>query len=115
MKDILIRGGDTDTNAAIIGGLLGARDGKSKLDKAQVEKVLSCFRENQEEFNEMRNQCDFLIPGLSLERHVETLYQKAPTKLVVVSRMQEYTPMLNPKMIDEIMGQGWDLIKQPVV
>jgi ADP-ribosylglycohydrolase len=24
MKDILIRGGDTDTNAAIIGGLIGA-------------------------------------------------------------------------------------------
>ena len=25
VRDILIRGGDTDTNAAIIGGLLGAR------------------------------------------------------------------------------------------
>ena len=25
VRDILIRGGDTDTNAAIVGGLLGAR------------------------------------------------------------------------------------------
>jgi ADP-ribosylglycohydrolase len=25
MNDILLRGGDTDTNAAIVGGLLGAK------------------------------------------------------------------------------------------
>jgi ADP-ribosylglycohydrolase len=34
MTDILLKGGDTDTNAAIVGGLLGARDGLTKLDRA---------------------------------------------------------------------------------
>ena len=32
--DILNRGGDTDTNAAIVGGLIGARDGLSNLDQS---------------------------------------------------------------------------------
>ena len=33
LKDILKRGGDTDTNAAIVGGLLGAADGIDGINK----------------------------------------------------------------------------------
>jgi ADP-ribosyl-[dinitrogen reductase] hydrolase len=35
LKDILLRGGDTDTNAAIVGGLLGAAYGISEIDENQ--------------------------------------------------------------------------------
>jgi ADP-ribosyl-[dinitrogen reductase] hydrolase len=38
--DILSRGGDTDTNAAIVGGLLGAAYGDSAIDSYQKEKML---------------------------------------------------------------------------
>ena len=38
IRDILIRGGDTDTNAAIVGGLIGARSGKSNIPKEWIEK-----------------------------------------------------------------------------
>ncbi len=33
LRDILLRGGDTDTNAAIVGGLLGAADGIDGINK----------------------------------------------------------------------------------
>jgi len=34
MRSILLKGGDTDTNAAIVGGLLGARWGLSGIPKS---------------------------------------------------------------------------------
>jgi ADP-ribosyl-[dinitrogen reductase] hydrolase len=40
LKDILLRGGDTDTNAAIVGGLLGAAEGIDGINKDQIKKVL---------------------------------------------------------------------------
>jgi ADP-ribosylglycohydrolase len=39
MKDILIKGGDTDTNAAIVGGLLGAQ-GINKIPIEWITKVM---------------------------------------------------------------------------
>lgn len=41
MEKILIEGGDTDTNAAIVGGLIGALVGYSGLPPAFVDKVMS--------------------------------------------------------------------------
>ena len=38
IKDILKRGGDTDTNAAIVGGLLGARWGKKNINHKWIKK-----------------------------------------------------------------------------
>jgi ADP-ribosyl-[dinitrogen reductase] hydrolase len=32
LKDMLMQGGDTDTNAAIVGGLLGAAYGEEEID-----------------------------------------------------------------------------------
>ncbi len=40
MRDILLKNGDTDTNAAIVGGLLGAQ-GINVIPKTWVEKVIS--------------------------------------------------------------------------
>ena len=41
IRDILMKGGDTDTNAAIVGGLLGARDSINGIKQEWIEKVLS--------------------------------------------------------------------------
>ena len=40
MKEVLMLGGDTDTNACIVGGLIGALHGFSKLNKKWVDSVL---------------------------------------------------------------------------
>jgi ADP-ribosylglycohydrolase len=40
LYDILYRGGDTDTNACIVGGLLGARDGVSNLNRKWVKAMI---------------------------------------------------------------------------
>lgn len=38
--DVLARGGDTDTNAAIVGGMLGALIGFKKLPKKYLKKMM---------------------------------------------------------------------------
>ena len=40
--ETLVRGGDTDTNACIVGGLLGALHGMDKIPKSSLDKVLAC-------------------------------------------------------------------------
>jgi ADP-ribosylglycohydrolase len=40
--DTVMRGGDTDTNAAIAGALLGAAYGRNAIPKQWIEKILSC-------------------------------------------------------------------------
>jgi len=42
MRNVLIGGGDSDTNAAITGGILGAYFGLSGIPKKFVDPVLSC-------------------------------------------------------------------------
>lgn len=42
LLETLVRGGDTDTNACIVGGLLGALHGADKLPTNALEKVLQC-------------------------------------------------------------------------
>jgi ADP-ribosylglycohydrolase len=41
----LLEGGDTDTNACIVGGLLGAYHGLNSIPKQALEKVLACKTE----------------------------------------------------------------------
>ena len=41
MRSIIREGGDTDTNAAIVGGMIGALVGLSKIDETMRNKVLS--------------------------------------------------------------------------
>jgi ADP-ribosyl-[dinitrogen reductase] hydrolase len=42
IRGILIRGGDTDTNCCIVGGLIGAVIGYEKLPEQYVDKMLKC-------------------------------------------------------------------------
>ena len=40
LEHMLLQGGDTDTNAAIVGGLLGAAQGMKAIPEDMVNKVL---------------------------------------------------------------------------
>ena len=42
MKEVISMGGDTDTNACIVGGMLGALLGFKKLDEDMVKSVFFC-------------------------------------------------------------------------
>ena len=42
IRDTLLLAGDTDTNAAIVGGMIGAAVGIDGLPKSYVDKVLKC-------------------------------------------------------------------------
>lgn len=69
MKQMLEQGGDTDTNCAIVGGLIGARDGVKGIKSEWVDKVLSFRCDNDEECNSrgvINKRDDFLIPVLYL-------------------------------------------------
>jgi len=50
MEEIISLGGDTDTNAAIVGGMLGALYGFNKIDLELVKPVVShvCTRAMEE-------------------------------------------------------------------
>ena len=54
--------GDTDTNAAIVGGLIGAYVGISRIDTEKLRKVLECTNEKaRRQINPERRT--FLMPG----------------------------------------------------
>ena len=42
MRQTLMLAGDTDTNCAIVGGLIGAYVGVKNIDQSKVKKVLEC-------------------------------------------------------------------------
>jgi ADP-ribosylglycohydrolase len=50
--DVASRGGDADTNAAIVGALLGARDGVSAIPRAWVDRVLAATQPGPTEWAE---------------------------------------------------------------
>ncbi len=52
LVDIASRGGDSDTNCAIAGGLLGARDGVAGIPAAWVERVLAARQPGSDEWAE---------------------------------------------------------------
>ena len=64
LRETLAGGGDTDTNACIIGGLLGARWGASAIPEAMRSAVLGCD------------------PGSGRHRRPETLHPRAVPSLV---------------------------------
>ena len=76
MRDILIRGGDTDTNAAIIGGLIGAVEGFEHIREEWRDKVLSYEYEESAGFGHLRD--DFLSPKKYFIPLLSALYVKAP-------------------------------------
>jgi ADP-ribosylglycohydrolase len=52
LVDVASRGGDADTNAAIAGALLGARDGASAIPTVWIDRVLTARQNGTEEWGE---------------------------------------------------------------
>jgi ADP-ribosyl-[dinitrogen reductase] hydrolase len=66
MKDVLIKGGDTDTNAAIVGGLLGAQ-GINKIPIEWITKVMDFKCDEDFTHAEVgRTRPEFLCPRYHL-------------------------------------------------
>lgn len=49
--ETMCKGGDTDTNGAIVGGMLGAYFGREALPKDMVSKVLECSLKDSQNHN----------------------------------------------------------------
>ena len=61
LVDVASRGGDADTNAAITGALLGARDGVSAIPTAWIDRVLSARQHGSEEWGDAHHPRHLLV------------------------------------------------------
>ena len=69
--DTVQRGGDTDTNAAICGALLGAVHGREVVPKRWVDRLLSCRpREGEPKVLQPRPECYWPVDALELAEHL---------------------------------------------
>lgn len=67
--DTVMRGGDTDTNAAIAGALLGAAYGSNALPKQWVEKIQSCRpRAGEPRVHQPRPECFWPVDAALLAK-----------------------------------------------
>ena len=75
----MLKGGDTDTNAAIVGSMIGALVGYSGLPPDYIDKILSF--DNIDAFGRQntRNLRDrYLIPKYNLCKLLVNIYNQAP-------------------------------------
>jgi len=80
-RETLRMGGDSDTNCAIVGGLIGAAVGLLNIDPAKVKKVLTC-----DTAKGRHKRPDFLNPGKGdVRAMIEQLLEFAPEKLEVLN------------------------------
>ena len=78
--DILGRGGDTDTNAAIVGGMIGAATGYLALPKELKEKILSV--DPKADGGVPRPA--WLVPKyINLPKMITLLFDIAPKQLII--------------------------------
>jgi ADP-ribosyl-[dinitrogen reductase] hydrolase len=71
VTDTVMRGGDTDTNAAIAGALLGAVHGRDAIPAQWVEKLLSCRPEaGQPHIHHPRPKCFWPVDALDLAKRL---------------------------------------------
>ena len=87
MKEVLLRGGDTDTNASIVCAMVGAALGEDAVPTHWRERVLS--------FNVERDgglaRPEFLLPEHQFEKLIGVLIDYAPTSSqeLVIKGIQE--------------------------
>lgn len=78
ISEVLAKGGDTDTNACIVGMLLGARFGAEAIPKSMVDKMIQW---NNSKGGHRRP--DFLIPEKVLLPDWDLFYDNIPEKLII--------------------------------
>ena len=77
IAETLLRAGDTDTNGAIVGGMIGAYYGKKALPEMMVDKVLNCDLTQGENQHRPPQVC----PSAKYVQCAEKLFQKIPRTL----------------------------------
>jgi ADP-ribosylglycohydrolase len=99
LADTLAGGGDTDTNACIVGGLLGALHGYSALPPSMVQALLKCNTE------EGRPRPRWLQTTSALEL-ADSLGEKMPnaSSLTEEQALRAYARMMNTLNVSEISG-----------
>ena len=85
-REVLQGGGDTDTNACIVGGLLGAFHGINQIPEHFVKAVIDC----DTKFG--RNRPDFLHPR-QIPDLVDTILKIAPNSIQIKNI---YDPLVKP-------------------
>ena len=81
---IISQKGDTDTNACIMGGLLGAMYGYGRLEmEEQINKIGNWVSSN-------KRRPDWLIPGKVIPKYVDFLVSSSPSELKIVGSEAEY-------------------------
>lgn len=81
---IISQKGDTDTNACIMGGLIGAMYGYGRLEmEEQINKIGNWVSSN-------KRRPDWLIPGKVLPKYVDFLVSSSPCELKIVGSEAEY-------------------------
>jgi len=70
IRATLVGGGDTDTNACIVGGLLGALHGRKGLPSEMIESILNC------DTSQGRERPEWLRPAFVLNRQVPLVSSK---------------------------------------
>jgi len=97
LKDLLAKAGDTDTNLAIVGGVLGALYGFEALPKEYVKELLNV---------ENKLRPEKWVPGYHLEASIDKLIEIRPTALEMEgSESSEYKNVPSwkgpPKVFEE--------------
>jgi len=80
IKEVLIGGGDTDTNAWIVGGMIGSMIGYSELPSYQRDIVMNWPAIPGDGIP----RDDFLIPKMWADKLIKDIYDMAPEKLEIV-------------------------------
>ena len=78
IRETIQLGGDTDTNAAIVGGLMGAAVGFDKIPEAMRTKVLEFDCAGNDLLSKTRQRPEILSVKLKFEEKVKALIQLRP-------------------------------------
>jgi ADP-ribosyl-[dinitrogen reductase] hydrolase len=99
--DTVMRGGDTDTNAAICGALLGALYGKEAMPDQWVERLLNCRpAAGQSHVRRPRPECFWPVDALELA-------EQLVSPLLIYTDCQKFCPLFSPLPLRG-EGQGED-------
>ncbi len=88
MNDILLRGGDTDTNAAIVGGLLGAK-GINQIPEEWIVKVMMFDPTGFIKYKNIRKRPEFLSPKHFLVPLTKAICFNLPVELKIIIKSEE--------------------------
>jgi hypothetical protein len=87
LREILLKGGDTMANGAIVGALLGAHEGLGRIPSFLLDPVLAFRCSNSEErrqFNAEEARPDYLVPGVGgVIAPLNEIFTNAPYALTV--------------------------------